>query len=62
MPQTRNVDLHKKTLNFRRGDFEKIEELFPDRQPSVVVRQLVAAFVDKHYERETSTVPVNAKL
>ena len=42
-------DLEKKTLNFRRGDFEKMAALFPGFGGSVAIRTLVAKFVDKNY-------------
>lgn len=48
MATPKNVDLVKKTMNYRVGDFEKMQELFPKLVPSVAIRDLISAFVDKH--------------
>lgn len=45
MPKTAE-DLQKQTLNFRRGDWEKLAELYPDIPTSVVVRRIVSNIVD----------------
>lgn len=34
-------------LNLRKGDRDKLRDLFPDLQWSVVVRTIVSSFVDK---------------
>jgi len=56
---TKKVDLIKKTLNLRRGDFEKMGHLFPDLGPSAAVRELLAKFVDKHYSRPQPEEPLD---
>ena len=50
-------ELAKKALNLRPGDFEKMGELFPDLGPTVAVRKLISAFVDKHYKDAPTTIP-----
>lgn len=57
MPRAKNQDLIKKTLNLRAGDWEKLSELFPKHGPSIAVRKVVSAFVDKHYTETTVDVP-----
>jgi len=42
----KKLELHKKTLNLRKGDFEYLSERFPKKGASVVIRQLVSKFVD----------------
>lgn len=57
MPKSKNVDLIKVTMNLRDGDLAKMGELFPSKRPSVAVRDLISAFVDKHFEeRKTETI------
>lgn len=51
MATPKNVDLVKKTMNLRVGDFEKMKELFPKLDASVAIRDLISAFVDKHYAK-----------
>jgi hypothetical protein len=54
MARQKRNDLVKVTLNLRDGDFNKMGELFPEKGPSVAIRELLSAFIDKHY----GTVPV----
>lgn len=49
MATPKNPDLVKKTLNIREGDFEKMAALFPRTSPSIAIRELISAFVNKHY-------------
>ena len=49
MARPKNLDLQKVTLNLRRGDAEKMGHLFPDLGEGPAIRQLISAFVDKHY-------------
>lgn len=59
MATPKNPDLVKKTLNLRAGDFEKMAELFPKSGGgSIAIRDLISAFVDKHY-RETTPPEIN---
>ena len=59
MARPKNSELIKKTLNFRPGDFEKMGEMFPDLGSSVAIRDLLAAFVDKHYVVKTTSTPLD---
>lgn len=43
----KSEDLQKKTLNLYRGDFERVAELFPDIEPSVVIRKVIRDFISK---------------
>lgn len=52
MTQPKNEDLHKKTLNLRRGDFEKMAEMFPEDGASSAIRRLISRFVDHNYDRK----------
>lgn len=40
-------DLHKHTLYFRTGDWEKLESAYPGISTSIVVRNIISNFVDK---------------
>ena len=52
----------KHTMNFRIGDFDKMEELFPAKGPSVAIRETIASFIDSVYEAApTQTVTTNVK-
>ena len=39
-------ELRKHTLNLRKDDFERLQSMFPDVGASVVIRRLVATFID----------------
>lgn len=52
MPRNK-VPLTKATLNFRAGDLDKLEALFPDMGKTVAVRKIISAFIDKHYAEPT---------
>lgn len=47
MPRNKSPDLHKYNIRLRRGDFETLQEYFPDVPTNQVIRGLVAAYVDK---------------
>lgn len=49
MARPKRNDLQKVTLNIREGDMEKMAQLFPDLGAGPAVRQLISAFVDKHF-------------
>jgi len=49
MARPKRNDLQKVTLNVREGDMEKMAQLFPDLGAGPAVRQLISAFVDKHF-------------
>ncbi len=40
------MDLTKHTLNLRAGDMKTLREYFPKKGASVVIRELVAKFID----------------
>ena len=52
--------LDKRTMNFRPGDFTKMEAMFPALGPSVAVRQLVSRFIDANFVE--SKLPADLKL
>lgn len=62
MATAKNTDLTKHTLNLRKGDLAKMGELFPDQRPSVALRLLISAFVDKHFAKKTKTVETEIDL
>lgn len=49
MARRKTEDLQKHTLNLRRGDMDKLALLFPGRNPSVVLRQIISKFLDRHF-------------
>jgi hypothetical protein len=49
MPRKKPEDLQKHTLNLRAGDFERLGEIFPDLGPSVALRSIISAVIDKHH-------------
>lgn len=59
MARSKNIDLDKKTLNLRAGDFEKMGEMFPDLGSSVAVRTLLSKFVDRNYKVPETEVEVD---
>jgi hypothetical protein len=46
MPRKSADDLQKHTLNLFRGDMDKLRALFPDQEPSVLVRDIIRATID----------------
>lgn len=56
MPRNKSP-LEKVTMNFRQGDMAKIQEMFPEADKTVIVRKIIASFVDKHYTETTSDLP-----
>lgn len=54
MARPKVEELHKHTLNLRKGDMEALGELFPKFHPSTMVRKIVSRFVD-----QTRNVPEN---
>jgi hypothetical protein len=49
-------------MNFREGDFEKMGELFPQLDPSVAIRQLISAFVDKNHNQQHKPIETDVDL
>lgn len=58
MPRIKNTDLQKHTLNLRRGDYEKMDELFPTKRGGPAIRALISMFVDKHINSKTALVEI----
>lgn len=58
MPKRSLDALQKHTLNLYEGDFDKITALFPDMQPSVVVRELVRSTIERH----EAAAPIPGKI
>jgi len=46
------MELSKHTLNLRKGDMETLRQYFPKTGGSVVIRELVASFVDRKLKTE----------
>jgi hypothetical protein len=57
-------NLEKKTLNFRRGDWDFIESICRPRgiPTSTAIRTIVSQFVDARREPETETVNLETDL
>ena len=56
MPPKPSLDLTKKTLNLRTGDFEKMGELFPELGSSKAIRQFLSKIVDKYHTPHQGSV------
>lgn len=56
-----NDDLQKHTLNLHRGDYQRIQELFPDIGAAVIIRRIVRKFL-KQVETEGESVDVEVKI
>lgn len=59
MARTKVEDLQKHTLNLRAGDMKALEELFPNRGASVMVRKIVSKFVDQTRKVQEQTVKLD---
>lgn len=57
MAPRKTEDLEKKTMNFRKGDFALVKQIFPNRDESVMVRKILSAFLDRQV-RASEAVPV----
>jgi hypothetical protein len=57
----KNHDLQKHTLNLRRGDVDRLREVFPNVEVSTVIRKVVSKFVDD-CRTETPIPKVEVKL
>lgn len=42
-------ELYKHTLFLYRGDYEKMQSLYPDQGAAVIIRQLVRDHVERYY-------------
>lgn len=52
----RNEDLQKHTLNLYRGDYEKIQQLYPDLGAARAIRHIIRQFLDR-CESEATNMP-----
>lgn len=43
----KNEELQKHTLNLRRGDYERLQSLYPEVGAGAVIRRLVSSFLDR---------------
>lgn len=56
-------DLQKHTMSFFRGDYAKVQELFPDIGAGPVIRRIVREFVEKvEAGTKSSVVETEVKL
>lgn len=42
------LGLSKHTMNFYEGDFDRIRSIWPDEEPSVIIREFVHEMIEKH--------------
>ena len=59
---TKNDDLQKVTLNLARGDYAKLQALFPDNGAGPIIRQIVHDFIAKVELAEAEAPEVDVKL
>lgn len=59
MARSKDHEIQKHTLNLRAGDMDALRVLLPNREPSVVVRQLLSRFVD---QLRNQAVPPNESV
>lgn len=57
MARPKDDDLQKHTLNLFRGDYEKIQALFPDVGAGPIIRRILRRFIEKTEMGEVSTDP-----
>lgn len=50
-------DLQKHTLHLRRGDVDKLREIYPDVAVAVVIRRLISTTVDR-FERNQPVINI----
>lgn len=58
----RNDDLQKHTLNLFRGDYDKLQQLFPDTGAGPIIRQLVRGFIVRTEADATADAEVEVRL
>lgn len=46
MPKKSEAGLQKHTLNLYAGDMEKLRELFPGQEPTVLVRRIIRSTIE----------------
>lgn len=57
MARPKNEQLQKHTMNFRAGDMEALQHIFPNYAPAVVVRQLISRFIDRANAAAADKIP-----
>ena len=55
MPRPKDHSLVRKSINLRYGDFEKLEEMFPQYGPTVAIRKILSGVVDANYAKMVSS-------
>lgn len=55
-------ELQKHTLNLFPGDYEKLQDLYPDLGAAVIIRRIVRAYIEKIEETGDSGAKVDIKL
>jgi len=58
----KNEDLQKVTLNLWRGDYAKLQLLFPDNGAGPVIRELIRDFIARVEAVETAAPDVDVQL
>jgi len=57
MPRAKDHGLQKHTVNLRAGDIDALRTLIPNREPSLVLRQLLSNFVDSLRKKSSGLPP-----
>ena len=50
--------IHKHTLNLYKGDYEKLQSMFPDLGAGVVIRRVVRNYIESLEEKTRVALPV----
>lgn len=56
MARAKDHNLQKHTINLRAGDMDALRAMLPNREPSLVLRQLLSNFVD-NLRKKSSGLP-----
>lgn len=56
-----DIELYKHTLNLYKGDYAKIQELFPDIGAGVVIRKVVHNYVESLTAKTTAEIPTSVR-
>jgi hypothetical protein len=55
-------ELQKHTLNLFPGDYEKLQDLYPDLGAAVIIRRIVKAYIEQIEKSGDSDAKVDIKL
>lgn len=55
-------DLQKHTLNLFRGDYEKLQQLYPDHGAGPIIRSVIRKFIEQCESGATATPSVETNL